>query len=255
MEVMEVREAEIQDLECPETTKSGLLRYISCLMDMMGDDIAAMWLYGSLAQGCFQPITSDIDLIIVVNEPLAEPAVATALQAHRYAGMPIDAVFVTVDQLAANVFPAPVEFVIKPIGEGELQRLPDGSRDFLLQKQETLENGITLCGTELNELITPIPWPELSKSLDHVFVYLVTHLINPVLPACRAAYAWKFRKLCSKEQAGEWAAEEFGVQWSSVIKTALIEYACGKTTTAIPSDAIRAFSRHCAGYIGQLRGT
>ena len=40
--------------------------------DILKNNLVGIYLHGSLAMGCFNPHRSDIDLIIVVNEPLSD---------------------------------------------------------------------------------------------------------------------------------------------------------------------------------------
>ena len=40
--------------------------------DILKENLVGVYLHGSLAMGCFNPQRSDIDLIIVVNEPLTD---------------------------------------------------------------------------------------------------------------------------------------------------------------------------------------
>ena len=40
--------------------------------EILKENLVGIYLHGSLAMGCFNPQKSDIDLIIVVNEPLSD---------------------------------------------------------------------------------------------------------------------------------------------------------------------------------------
>ena len=44
---------------------------------ILGNNLAGIYLHGSAAMGCFNPEKSDIDLIIVVHRPLSGPAKRT----------------------------------------------------------------------------------------------------------------------------------------------------------------------------------
>ena len=47
-------------------TEELLNRFISESKRIIGDDLAGIYLHGSLAMGCFNPDRSDIDLIVVI---------------------------------------------------------------------------------------------------------------------------------------------------------------------------------------------
>jgi predicted nucleotidyltransferase len=54
-----------------------LARYLTMLADTLGDRLVAVWLFGSAARGDAwwpgMPIRSDVDLVVVTREPVAEP--------------------------------------------------------------------------------------------------------------------------------------------------------------------------------------
>ena len=40
---------------------------------ILGDSLAGIYLHGSAVMGCFNPLKSDLDLIVVVSRPLTDP--------------------------------------------------------------------------------------------------------------------------------------------------------------------------------------
>ena len=64
---MRVREANIRLLMCPETVKSRVTEYAASLDELLGDDLLGVYLYGSVARGCYHPARSDVDTIVVLN--------------------------------------------------------------------------------------------------------------------------------------------------------------------------------------------
>ncbi len=172
------------------------------------------------------------------------------LQVQRAANLPLDAVFVTAEQVDVNVFPPPVAFLVKTFaGESKVVVLPEGNRDFLLQRQDLYEAGLTLYGPPARELLHPVPWPLLAQSLDYLLPHIIASFKNPVLMLCRIAYAHNHRSLCSKTQAGVWAAEALDARWKPLIQTALSEYARGVTPSAIPKESVGLFEKWCEGYM------
>ena len=59
-----------------ELERDCLGRYLSVLRESLGDELVAVWLFGSAARGdaCWRgmPIRSDVDLLVVTRSPLAE---------------------------------------------------------------------------------------------------------------------------------------------------------------------------------------
>lgn len=226
-----------------------LTLYVAELAGFLGNDLLGVYLYGSLARGCHNGTTSDVDMIIVVRGSCSGLDASRVLELHRNSAIPIDAKFVTEDQIHLDAFPPPVEFLVKMIDGWKIVHAPEGRRDFLLDRQDAYEAGKALFGPQPRDLLRPVPWPLLAESLEYLFPYIVTHFKNPVLMLCRIAYAWTHRSLCSKKGAGEWAAEAFGGQWSPLITTALEEYAQGVYKTTSTPEELHAFEDFCAGYI------
>ena len=224
------------------------LVYATGLLGILGDDLIGVYLYGSLARGCYHPASSDMDIIVVTGRDCAESEYPAILEAHKDVGVPLDAVFVTEEQLNADVFPTPIGFLVKL----KIIHVPEGRGDFLLQRQEAYEAGVALVGPEPREIIRPVPWPLLKESLNFLFPHIVGKFKNPVLMLCRIAYAHANHSLCSKPQAGEWGLEAFEDRWKPIISAALAQYAEGAGSSATSWD-LKEFEEYCARYISSLQ--
>jgi predicted nucleotidyltransferase len=235
-----------------ESVKRELDRYVTSLVNVVGGNLRGVYVCGSWARECHNPATSDMDMLVVVEGSLADRTQEAVLRIHRAVQIPIDAVFVTPDQLNADLYPTPVEFLVKPMEGGKLVRLPEGSRDFLLLREDAREVGVALFGPAIQTLTRPVPWPLLAQALDFLFPHIVPRFKNPLLMLCRIAYAHKHHRLCSKKQAGEWAMEEFGNDWREAIGKALREYAMPDGSARVTADTLRDFERHCDEYIRGL---
>ena len=243
----------IDVLACSHAVKEELVSYSAGLADALGDRLIGLYLYGSLARGCFHPATSDVDIVAVVANVCTEPAISAIRRVHKDADIPVDAVFVTSEQLNTDRFPAPVDFLVKPLSDGEIVRLPDGSRDFLLQRQDVRECDVALLGPSPRELVQPAPWPLLAQSLDYLFPYIVPRFKNPVLMLCRIAYAHAYQKLCSKQDAGKWAMETFPQRWLTMIEEARKHYSEGIPAAHDSAGHLSSFQDYCAAYIDKLK--
>lgn len=279
-ETVDIREANIRSLACGDELQEGIVSYASGLTEVLGDNLRGVYLYGSLARGCHHPSTSDVDTIVVTSDDCPEAQHPTILRVHERAGAPVDAVFVTEDQLDADVFPTPIGILVKPLGrlprravpaveeiarahqwavddlissDYKIIRVPEGRGDFLLQRQDAYEAGIALVGPDPSEIIRPVPWPLLVKSLDFLFPHIITNFKNPVLMLCRIAYAHTHRSLCGKRGAGEWALEALDERWRPMIEAALARYSQGIAGNAESSAVLQEFEGYCAGYIGSLQ--
>ena len=242
-----IHHADIELLECAHAVRRKIARYSRGLLEILGDDLVGVCLYGSLARGCHNGATSDVDMIVVVRGNCSELDESRVLELHRNSAILIDAKFVTEDQMHLDAFAPPVEFLLKLIDGWKIVHVPEGRRDFLLDRQDAFEAGVWLVGPTVADLLRPVPWPLIAESLDYLYPHIVTHFKNPVLMLCRVAYAWTHRELCSKKRAGEWAMVELDAQWASTLETALAEYAAGCAKSSISADEIQAFEGYCSG--------
>jgi predicted nucleotidyltransferase len=59
-----------------ELERDCLVRYLSVVREELGEELVAVWLFGSAARGnawwSGMPIRSDVDLLVVTRSPLAE---------------------------------------------------------------------------------------------------------------------------------------------------------------------------------------
>ena len=253
---MGINDSNIQALQCPDLLKHKIAAYCAEMIEVLGNDLVGVYLYGSLARGCYHSAASDVDIIVVTRGQCKELDTSAILQVHRNVGVPIDPVFITEAQLRIDAFPTQVLFLVKPTLDYKNERIvyvPEGRGDFLLQRQDVYEAGVALVGALPKDQFNSVPWPLLAQSLDYLFPYIVSHFKNPALMLCRIAHAWTHHNLSSKKQAGEWATEALGGQWSPVINTALAEYANGVTNSIIPATTLSEFEDFCSGYINDLR--
>ena len=220
-----LQEGNIRSLVCPDGLQDRISEYTAGLMEVLGGNLIGVYLYGSLARGCYRAGPSDVDTIVVTGRDCAESEYPAILQVHKDVGAPVDPVFVTEEQLNADVFPTPIGFLVKPIEGHKIVHVPEGRGDFLLQRQDAYEAGVALAGPSPREMIRPVPWPLLAESLDYLFPHIITRFKNPVLMLCRIAYAHANYSLCSKRQAGEWALEAFEERWRPLVSAAQAQYA------------------------------
>src|SRR5687767_9953946 len=82
---------------CPDETKQPVTNFIKKLKADLGENLTGVYLHGSLAMGCFNPQSSDIDMLIVTEQPL------TSAQQYSMA------------QITLNCSPQPIGFEMSSI--------------------------------------------------------------------------------------------------------------------------------------------
>lgn len=208
------------------------------LQKTLTDKLLGLYLYGSLAYGCFNPEMSDIDFIVVLSDQLTSKEELNMSQLHQSLGSDpeygkrIEGTYLTEEQVKTDDYPpdflfyvAGKEFVKTKAGQGE--------QDFPMHRQHLYESGIKIIGYEPKKLFLPVPWEILKRSLQQEMPFIKEQFekrpIYAVLNLCRVVRANQTHKLSSKKQGGEWGLQYFPAEFHEVIQTALEGYAHKQT--------------------------
>lgn len=212
-------------LGCSIEIKDELDVLVGALSDVLKENLKAVYLSGSLARNCYDPKTSDIDLLILSEQKIDRARKKTMLQLFNKTPSFFDVTSVTLEQVKKNIFPAPVDFLIKM--NSKIVELPEGSKDFLLERQDIYEAGIDLFGISHKKTVEKVLWHLVVKCIHYIFPHIRTEFNNPVLMLCRSVFCYKERHLCSKIEAGTWALQLFDSQFHSLIEEDLQNYKNG----------------------------
>ena len=185
----------------------------------LGESALGVILHGSLTLGGYVPGSSDIDLLVVVAQPLAEPQLAkltdaVAAECPHSPGR-VDLRVVS-RQVAAAPTPAPPMEAYIEIAPGrkagfQVEGPHPGERDLLVELSICRAHGTSLFGRGPCELIGEVPQGWVLNVGDAQLADWEAIGSDPsnaqltVLTACRI---WRFTEEgchCSKTDAGEWA--------------------------------------------------
>jgi predicted nucleotidyltransferase len=243
----------LKNLSCSLHIRNAIRRYRTLLVEEARENLVALYLFGSLARGCYNERTSDVDLLAVSSKPYSTEVASRIAGLHSQSRLTGDVIFVTVEQMKADCLPTPVDFVVKP--DGRLFRNESGSMDFFINRQDVYECGIALLGPPAKEIVPAVLWPLLSESLLSLLPHIADRFKNPILMFCRIVYAVHHRSLCSKVVAGQWAKEHLDKEWREVIDAALAEYTAGAAQIDHKQDAVISFGRYCEQFIAGAADT
>jgi streptomycin 3"-adenylyltransferase len=232
-------------LGCPSDLRPPLTLYATALSDVLGEQLVGAYVHGSVARGCANAETSDVDTILVLKSPCTDETAEEIVALHVQSDSPLDAVFVTQCQLRHDGVPTPVEFVIKPTGERKPLLRRSSHRYFLLDRQDAHECSIALIGPPFQELAPRVPWSLVAGCLEDLLPHILPKFKNPALMLCRIAYAFAHRRLCSKRDAGQWAVGALGGRWRPLIQEALDGYAQGLRDDSGATEELRALEQRC----------
>ncbi len=216
---------EVEILECSIKTKNELNLLVGTLSDILKEKLKAVYLSGSLARNCHNPKTSDIDLLILSEQRIDSARKEAMLQVFNKTPSFFDVTSVTLEQVKKNIFPTPVDFLVKM--NSKIVELPERSRDFLLERQDIYEVGIDLFGISHKKTVKKVPRHLLINCIHYIFPHIRTEFNNPILMLCRSVFCCKERHLCSKIEAGTWALQLFDSQFHRLIEEDLRNYRNG----------------------------
>jgi Nucleotidyltransferase domain len=132
----------------------------------LGATIAAVSLHGSLTLDDYVPGRSDVDLLVVVEEPLSDAqldALTEAVGGNRPAAPGRVDLRVVTRQVAASPTPAPpleayIEFAPGPGSGVRVERRHPGERDLVVELSICRAHGRSLSGPAPAELIGQVPY-------------------------------------------------------------------------------------------------
>jgi hypothetical protein len=190
-------------------------RLVQAASRPLGDALAAVVLHGSLTLGDYLPDRSDIDLLLIVDDPLADAHLVGLAKAvgHQRGPVRVDIRVVTRAAAAAPSPLPPMEAYLRvkgPERRVHLEGRDRGERDLLVEFSVCRAHGHSLLGAPPSELIGRVPDPWVLDAGDAQLADWQAIGDDPpyaqltVLSACRV---WRFaeeRRHSSKDAAGRW---------------------------------------------------
>lgn len=217
---------------------------------LLGEDLVAMSLVGSLATGDAHPATSDIDVLVVVDQALdrARRDVLADEIAALGLGCPwagVEYVVYQADAVRSPTYPLPYTLNVNA-GPGRDRHVSAGGDPphwFLLDVAMARQHAIPLRGPRPSDLIAEPPTIDVRRAIHDALAWHAAHnpsLPNAVLNACRS---WRWidtRRWTSKSEAARWAlALVRGSDDAVVISDAL--KARHTRTARLHEDRVRGF--------------
>lgn len=196
--------------------------------------------------GCFNPLKSDIDFLVVVKEKLTPvnnsriAKIALSLYDEMSNERGIEFTIILETYLNPFVYPTPFEFHYSDYHREKYRTnenyLCGGFEDEDLASQIVVayERGITLYGKPLSELYEPIDSQYYLASILHDVEGAAEEIIdNPsahltptylTLNLSRVLYYIKEGKISSKREGGEWGVKNLPQKFQQLVKHCLDEY-------------------------------
>ncbi len=215
-----------------------LRAFLSRIRAILGDRFVAMYAYGSLALGNFDPCSSDIDIVVATDGEISEQHFEALREMHA--------------RFDAGDSPWATEVEAIYIPRDALRRYdPDRARHPHIQRGETLvmdridsgwvpllhiirEHGIVLAGPDPRALIDPVDPQDVRRAVaplaeswfgpalrDPSLLRRRASQVFLVLTLCRILYTFEYGAVVSKPVAARWAQGLSDGRWAALIERAL----------------------------------
>ncbi|BAC14103.1 aminoglycoside adenylyltransferase domain-containing protein [Oceanobacillus iheyensis] len=184
--------------------------------------LEGIYLHGSIVLGGFQKNKSDIDLIIVINQPLnlhEKHRLLIYFLSLSMATYPIEVSVLVKSELENWKHPSTYDFHYSEYWRDFYENAPISNVNTFLMELHTdpdlaahltvvINSGWCLSGEEISSLFRPIPKKDYLLSLQGEYIECIKSISdNPIyciLSLLRIEYYLFFDKIISKQQAANW---------------------------------------------------
>lgn len=213
--------------------------------DLLQGNLVGIYLHGSLAAGCFHWERSDIDFLVVVQNPLPTEkkiALIEALYAMKEEAPPegFEMSVVTAQACMESSYPMPYELHFSSRWLRDYERDPRGFCERMHGEDPDLTAhvlalhayGEVLLGPGILRVFASPRREDVLMALRYDWENAAEHLHeNPVyyvLNLCRALAYSREELVLSKKDGGEWALKKLSKSYQGVIQAALNAYCAGR---------------------------
>ena len=208
---------------------------------ILQDNLTGIYLHGSAVMGCFNPEKSDIDLIIVVSQPLSDSIKRDYMEMVVTNNVLAPAKGIEMSIVLRNVcnpfvYPTPFELHFsaghlewyRNDPDDYIQRMNGTDRDLAAHFTVIRKRGLCLYGLPVNEVFAEVPaydymdsiWNDISDAPENIAkdtMYLTLNMARVL--------AYKEDALVlSKKEGGDWAVRNLPAQYVPLITAAMAEY-------------------------------
>jgi Aminoglycoside adenylyltransferase, C-terminal domain len=259
----------------PGEVRPVLASLLISMRAVLGDQLVALYLYGSLSSGDFDSASSDVDFLAVTSGNITEDDAAfeqlRAMHARIAAsGLPfadhLEGSYISQDTLRRY---EPATAWHPTIGVDWPFKLGFHDVNWVIERAIVRERGVILWGPPPATLINPVSPRQLREAScqqmkggwrdtihDEAFLRKRNYSAFAILTFCRILYTIHHGAFCSKPVAAAWAAQT-NPDWQPMIAWALAHRADHTETDLAELTEIKAFLwdalglRRCDQLFGQ----
>lgn len=253
---------------CPAPVRAQIEAFCTQVHNLLGDDLVAIYLHGSLAMGCFNPERSDIDLLVIERRSMTVEAkyhLMDSLLRISNSPRPIETSFLVQSDIHPFRHPLPYglhysetwrERESKAQADGSWKQRNDVRKydvDLSAHLIVTLHRGITLYGPPPSDILPIVPSEDYKKAIVGDYIDARDESSSMpvyfVLNACRI-YAFIFKGyVLSKDEGGIYGLEHLPASLHPVIEQALLIYRGEGLDISFNRGPLDDFARYMDAYI------
>ncbi|MCP3739219.1 aminoglycoside adenylyltransferase domain-containing protein [Rossellomorea sp. BNER] len=219
-----------------------LSKLVTIFKDNLDENLIGVYLRGSLAMGCYHPEKSDIDLLVVVKEPLSATIKRTLINSlftieEEYPQKGLEMSVVKEAVLNPFQHPAPFELHYSNahkhhyINDPEL--ILEGGEDRDLAAHVTIikHRGRCLIGLPIQHVFGEVSSKDYLDSIifdiENAGEQVWKDPLYYILNLCRVLFYIRDKGIASKKEGGEWGRENLPDKFSKLLNEALNSYENG----------------------------
>lgn len=235
---------------------------------ILRENLIGIYVHGSVAFGCFRWEKSDLDFLVVVEEPPALPekmALIQTLLDLKGVGPPKGfEMSVVLEKVCRDfVYPTPFELHYSDMHlescqnnlENYCRSMHGTDRDLAAHFTVTKAVGYPLCGKAVEQVFGEVPKADYLDSIRADVEDAPQEVLgNPVyiiLNLCRVYAYMRDGLILSKEQGGRWGIGHLPASYHPVIQAALDDY-CSDQGFFADKDAVLRFAQDMKTKIGPI---
>jgi Domain of unknown function (DUF4111)/Nucleotidyltransferase domain len=211
-------------MKFPEPAGGVVERIAAQLPELLGANLVGLYVYGSLAFGCYNPARSDVDILVVTRRRIAAEARDPLAGFLRPLREKLEITFLTRAQLHPWRYPASFDYHLS--GSSEVS---DGTGvDIATEVTNARTKSVALVGPPAEELLPEVPVEDYVDCVVRDIHWARRHEpeipVYLVLNCCRALAFVESRRVMSKAEGAEWGVRELPAEYRPLASRALIAY-------------------------------
>jgi streptomycin 3"-adenylyltransferase len=227
----------------PERIRDQTRNLVEALEQLLSEDLVGVYLYGSLAMGCFNPRASDLDLLVVMRRGMTietKKRLAELLLRLSNATIRIEISFLTTESLTHWRHPAPYDFHFSEDHRAECDHalragkliewrgLQGEDPDLAAMIVMARKRGVALYGPLVRATLPSVPQRDFLAAVLNDSAWARERMdqepVYAILNHCRTLAYLREKLILSKAEGAKWALNRLPRRYHDLVAKALAAY-------------------------------